>query len=236
MELKVYWSNSRPNFGDILTPYVLDYFDLEYTMVSQPEKANAMCIGSIIHRATDNMIVLGSGLMHTKHILNPRADYRFVRGPHTRNRILELGGKCPEIYGDSALLLPYFCKESAKEHDIGLVPHYVDYEVIKEKYPTYNIINVNNPDPLYVAKEISKCRQIVSTSLHGVIAAHAYGIPAAWLRFSNKLKGNDIKFKDYFESVGIKYTVIDKLEDVIFSTIKNINLDLIKERFVELHD
>jgi hypothetical protein len=234
MELNVYWSNSRPNFGDILTPHVLNYFNINYKMVSKPAQANTMCIGSIVHRATDNMIVLGSGLMHTKHRPNINADYRFVRGPLTRNRILELGGSCPEVYGDPALLLPLFCDESKKEHDIGIVPHYVDYEDMKQKYPNYKIINLHDTDPIKVAKEITKCRKIISTSLHGIIAAHAYNIPATWLHYSNKLKGNNVKFRDYFASVGLETKIVNNINDVEFSTIKSKKLDLEKEKFLEL--
>jgi len=157
-------------------------------MSSNPETSDAMCIGSIIQRSTNNMIVLGSGVMHSKHKLNPDADYRFVRGPLTREKILSAGGLCPKIYGDPALLLPLFCNESKKEYDIGIVPHYVDYDEMKLQYPEYNIINLKNHNPLEVAKEITKCRQIISSSLHGIIAAHAYGIPAAWIKFSNKVK------------------------------------------------
>lgn len=229
--LNVFWSNSRPNFGDILTPYVLDYCGVEYNMVSKPEQANAMCIGSIIHKAIDNTIVLGSGAMHSKHKLNPNADYRFVRGPLTRQKVLDSGASCPKIYGDPALLLPLFCEESKKEYDIGIVPHYVDYEEIKEKYPNYNIINLSNPNPLEVAKEITKCRSIISTSLHGIIAAHAYGIPASWLLYSNKLKGNNIKFRDYFASVGLETYIAKDINDVKFSTGTLPNLNNIIEEF-----
>jgi pyruvyltransferase len=231
---KVFWSNSRPNFGDILTPYILDHYNIKYEMVSKPEQGNAMCIGSIIHKATDNMIILGSGCMHSKHQLNSKADYRFVRGPLTRQRVLECGGTCPSVYGDPALLLSEFCSESKKEYDVGIVPHYIDYDEIKEKYPKHKVINLSNENPLEVAKEITKCRSIVSTSLHGIIAAHAYGIPAGWLHYSNKLKGNNIKFRDYFASVSCETYAAKNLDNVKFTNASIPNLDKVVDKFKEL--
>lgn len=225
--MNVYWSNSRPNFGDILTPYVLDYFNIKYKMVSSPNNASAMCIGSIIRRATDKMIVLGSGTINTKHKLNSNADYRFVRGPLTRKRIIECGGSCPEIYGDPALLLPLFCNESKKEFDVGIAPHYVDYDLVKNLFPNYKIIKLENTNPLDVAKEITKCRTIISSSLHGIIAAHAYGIPAAWVKFSNNIKGDDIKFKDHYAALKLE-AVLSSIKDPIFS-VGQIDLTPIKE-------
>lgn len=230
--MNVYWSNSRPNFGDILTPYVLDHFNIKYEMVNSPNDASAMCIGSIIRRATDKMIVLGSGTVHTKHKLNSNADYKFVRGPLTRKRIIECGGSCPEIYGDPALLLPLFCNESKKEFDVGITPHYVDYELVKNSFPDFKIINLENTNPLDVAKEITKCRTIISSSLHGIIAAHAYGIPAAWVKFSNNIKGDNIKFKDHYAALKLE-AVLSSVEDPIFS-VGRIDLTPIKEVFNKL--
>ena len=53
------------------------------------------------------------------------------------------------------------------------------------------------------AASLSKCDLVFCSSLHGLISAHALGIPALWLQFSDLLKGDGTKFKEYFESVGI---------------------------------
>jgi pyruvyltransferase len=42
---------------------------------------------------------------------------------------------------------------------------------------------------------------ILSSSLHGLICADAYGIPNAWIWLSEKLRGGDFKFRDYRLSI-----------------------------------
>lgn len=196
--MKVWWASGTPNFGDILTPYVLDYFGIKWEFSSN---FDTICIGSIAKHANTGTTVLGSGIISKSQKLCPTANWRFVRGPITRNRIIECGGSCPAIYGDPALLLPMFCDESKKEYEIGIVPHYVDYNLAVEMFPSHKIINLKNRNPLEVAKEITKCKKIISSSLHGIIAANAYGIPAAWIKLSNNLKGDGTKFLDYFQSI-----------------------------------
>jgi pyruvyltransferase len=51
--------------------------------------------------------------------------------------------------------------------------------------------------------EFLECKKVVSSSLHGIIIAHTYGIPAVWQPFSDGVFGDDIKYQDYFESVQI---------------------------------
>ena len=152
------------------------------------------------------------------------ANFKFVRGPLTRDHIIAQGGHCPKIYGDPALLLPFFCDESTKEYDVGLVPHYQDYKFVKKMYPNHNVINVVNDDPIKVAKEITKCRKIISSSLHGIICASAYGIPSAQVKFS-KLHGDGIKFLDFYKSVEIEDPKISTVErpDYSLGKIKPLN-------------
>jgi pyruvyltransferase len=221
---KAWWASSTPNFGDLLTPYILNYFSIPWTRANDIHSFNLISVGSIAKLAKPGTIVLGSGIMGSNEDLCSDSIWMFVRGPYTRNRIVECGGTCPEIYGDPAMLLPLLCDESKKEYDVGIVPHYVDQEIVKEKYPNYNIIDVKNLNPLETATEITKCRSIISSSLHGIICAHAYNIPAAWVPFSNKVKGDGVKFKDHYSSIDLD-CVSSTIENPIFTVgnFKNFN-------------
>lgn len=201
--LNVFWfRRPRPgNFGDILTPLILSHYGYQVNYAVQ-EEADYMMVGSIAKLAHQRVTVLGSGAMTSGAKLEPTANWRWVRGPITRSLVIKNGGECPEIYGDPALLLPRIVPPTDnKKYAIGIIPHYVDYQEVKTCYPDATIINLLNSDPVEVIKEITACDQIISSSLHGIIAAHAYGIPAAWVKFSDKLAGDDTKFYDHYESV-----------------------------------
>lgn len=204
MTQKAWWLGGSPgNFGDILTPYILDYFNIKYERVRHYKDSNLLCVGSIIRRGGAGKTILGSGILSSNERLDVTANFKLVRGPLTRDRIINLGGSCPDNYGDPGLLTSLIAPPLEKKYKIGVVPHVVDYSFIKKTLPNDRVINLKTTDPLMTAKEISECEFIVSSSLHGIIAAHSYGIPAAWVASENKLKGDDIKFYDYFASVGI---------------------------------
>lgn len=213
---KVWWWAKKNNYGDILTPLLFDYFKIPYEFTSNAKKANIISIGSIASKAKTHTTVLGSGFISTTDKVEPKANYKFVRGPKTREKIINVGGSCPEIFGDPALLLPLIIDESKKVHEIGIVPHYIDYNEIKKKYPNEFVINLQTNDPIKTTREITSCKKIISSSLHGLIVANAYNIPAAWIKFSDNLVGDDFKFYDYAESVNIKNFELSTIESLKF--------------------
>jgi hypothetical protein len=160
---------------------------------------------------------------------DPRADWSFVRGPLTRANVLKHGGACPTVYGDPALLLPLFCPASEKVHKVGLVPHYQDYAKLRRYGDSMPVIDVVNKDALATARQISACEKIISTSLHGIIAAHAYGIPAAYV-VASKLHGDGTKFDDYYASVGLD-AVRSSIDKPVYSLGKIPDLEPIEEAF-----
>jgi hypothetical protein len=151
-------------------------------------------------------VVWGSGIINANQQVK-RATFLAVRGPETRNCLLKQGYEVPEIYGDPGLVMPRFFNPKVEQtHDLGIIPHYVDYDRVKDQFKddaSVIVIDLMTTDIEVTTKTILRCKRIVSSSLHGLIIPHAYGIPAVWYRFSDKLFGDNIKFKDYFRSVGI---------------------------------
>ena len=101
----------------------------------------------------------------------------------------------------------YYRPAIKKIYKYGFIPHYVDQQIVEEWYGNEDhvtVLNLIHDDVLFTTDRILECEHVISSSLHGVIVAQAYGIPAIWVQFSNKLSGDNVKYEDYFLSVGIK--------------------------------
>jgi polysaccharide pyruvyl transferase WcaK-like protein len=73
--------------------------------------------------------------------------------------------------------------------------------------------------PQAVIEDIARCEYVASSSLHGVIIAHALGVPAVWLRMSDQLKGGDFKFRDYASALGMQLAAMDLDRDLTTDSI-----------------
>lgn len=215
-----YWSSiifehlAYENYGDILSKYIVEHISKKKVMWKYPQNTKWYHLnkiiyfgaGSIIMHVDKHSIVWGSGIISQNDTFTD-ALFLAVRGPRTYQRIKELGYTCSPQFGDPAILLSkYFRPDIIKEFDIGIIPHYVDYAKISSLYQNdeeIRIINLLNNDIEKVTQQILSCKKIISSSLHGVIVSHAYDIPCIWVQFSDKLFGDNIKFQDYFESVGL---------------------------------
>ena len=215
-----YWSSilfekkEKENYGDIMSKYIVEkvsnrnvaYYNAPKKRKSLFQKKHLMAIGSILNYASPKAVVWGSGIISKKDKFDG-AIFCAVRGPKSRDRILELGLKCPEVYGDPALLLPrYYSPSVVKTHALGIIPHYVDYEKVVAHYvnnDAVKVIDLIGNDVEKITEEILSCEKTVSSSLHGLIVSHAYQIPSVWVRYSEKLTGDNVKFEDYFLSVDL---------------------------------
>jgi hypothetical protein len=207
-------SKPKENYGDLLGRYLVEKISGKEVVWVYPKKWHFkdafqpiyVTAGSVLAPVNKKCMVWGSGIILRDQVVEP-ARFLAVRGPQTRQRLLEQGHKVPEVYGDPGLLLPlYYHPEIKKKYKFGIVAHYNDYKALRALYEDDKevlLIDLMTNDIEATTDLFLQCERIISSSLHGLIISHAYGIPAVWVRYSDKLFGDNIKFQDYFESVGI---------------------------------
>lgn len=131
-----------------------------------------------------------------------------VRGPRTRDLLLKEGVKCPAIYGDPAIVLPKFYAPKAKsKYPIGLILHH-SQENLFDKYALeelgIHLISILREGAEQLEEfidEVASCERVFTSSLHGLIVAQAYGVPAQWLQMAGQPIHEDEchKFYDYLQ-------------------------------------
>lgn len=214
--LNVYWWAGRKNFGDLIGPYLISrILARPVTNIYGTEKCGIFSVGSIIaHIKQPGTVVWGSGLIKrpTAKQINtlknsiPK-EVLAVRGYKTYSTLRKKAGwNVPKNLGDPALILPSYYEPntlSGTARKIGFVPHYKHKPFARWTDKKLNIVGVER-DVEDVVDDIASLSCCVSTSLHGIIVAHAYGIPWTWLRIEDStLVGDQFKFEDFF-------TVLDR--------------------------
>lgn len=231
-----YWFQSRPNFGDLLNPFLFEYLGhrLSHTGVNA---CDVIAIGSLMEllfsdkkckRIKRPLIVYGTGFIKAPDAnvyLKRNLDVRAVRGYNTLARLRGIQGvKISEnvVVGDPGLLAPILLDGEipTKKYKLGIIPHYVDADSPLLKKITCKdttIIDITL-DPVSFMKKIAECENVISSAMHGLIAADSLGIPNIRMIISDKIIGGDYKYDDYYSAFGIK---------------KHHRVDLRKESFTE---
>lgn len=192
------------NLGDVLTPIILTHLTGLNTHYVRPQhKGKLLAVGSIIpNKLEENDIIWGSGTLRGDEFSLPKGVKVYaVRGKLTRDLIAEKN-KVPEVYGDPALLMPQIYNPKVEKiGKVGLLPHFTDYWNIQGRYGNKNTINILG-DPREIIKKMLGYEKIITSSMHGVILAEAYGIPVVWTKLIDPIyrgeKGAEFKFADHF--------------------------------------
>lgn len=205
--LLLYWMPS-PNFGDALSPWLVRAISGEsptYVDADVPLR-KYLVTGSILNHATETAVVWGAGLANLEHAVHPHAHLYAVRGPLSRMRARACGTPCPDVYGDPALLLPRLLPRAPKpRYDFGVALHFLQRHLVAGHAFPANVLEIDLLAPVeQVVEQLLSCRRIVSSALHPIIVAHAYGIPAAWVELAEpQIGGDGMKFVDHALSVGL---------------------------------
>lgn len=133
------------------------------------------------------------------------------------------------VLGDLGLLASMLVEDVPYEpiYDIGICPHYADKQNliikrIQEKNPNSIVLDTSE-NPIEYLKKMKKCKTILSTGLHPLIAADSLGIPNMWGRVSEYT--TIYKYKDY-------YSVLDVNIEPHYLADMEITPDLILDNYI----
>jgi pyruvyltransferase len=203
-------ANGNINFGDFLSRIIVELVLARkgYTLGDETaERRQMLAIGSVMHFARDGAVIWGSGvngkIPADSHKFQ-KLDVRAVRGPLTRAFLTARGIAVPEVYGDPALLLPILAPDRfkpAQVNGVAFVPNLNDLQELNVSKAHKNLTIVS---PLagwnQCVSAILGHGLVLASSLHGLIVAEAYGIPARYVRLTET--ENLFKYRDYYEGTG----------------------------------
>lgn len=206
-----WWKSStstaaNANLGDDISPLIVGWM-MQRRGISPdtPVKRTRFlaAVGSILDLGLNDSTVWGSGLLleSFRGPVKPmfkRLDIRAVRGPRTARMLRDRGYKCPEVYGDPAILMPLIYQPRPVSEPSGtlMVSHIHDQTV----FPPGSLSMCTSDYESFI-DQISAASLVITTSLHGIILAECYGTPAMLMR-SDRGDFSLHKYRDWYESTG----------------------------------
>ncbi|WP_199635215.1 polysaccharide pyruvyl transferase family protein [Serratia sp. PAMC26656] len=237
MRKRVFWwepkdgiHNAGDHLAKVIVQQMLTLRDKEI-LDKESSKNKLLSIGSVMHFANEGDCIWGTGVngkISLDKLNFTNLDVRAVRGPKTRKVLQDKGINVPEIYGDPALLLPslfdkkILIDENLKT-EILVIPH-MNEDI--RKYDKYSSVLCSpRQGALSFTRRIVNSSFVVSSSLHGVIIAEAYGIPAVFL--DGESGESMFKYDDYYNGTGRDYYPVARNIDQAFKLeqAKPINMD-----------
>lgn len=210
--------SEKRNFGDALNVDLMRWLGVSHVQATE-DSANLVCIGSLLDeflvtdwqrlRYVRELHVFGSGFMYPKESTSEQFNRPVVihglRGKLSLSRCEEICGRqlSDVVLGDPGLLVSdIFPLEREKVHDVGVICHYNDIHAealsnLRLDGLKVVMIDVHIPTVEF-ARLVAGCRFVLSSALHGLICADAYGVPNRHVLLSGRVEGGEYKFRDYY--------------------------------------
>jgi pyruvyltransferase len=224
---KYFWWNPaaaghpfRHNFGDDL------FFHIATKLLgSQPawggleSKERLVFLGgSVLQFIRRGDICWGAGLREGEM---PDARFHQVDVAACRGRLTEerldpfLRGNRPAL-GDPGILTARLFPEwnSEKKRPVGFVPHFSEFESFSNMSLPGPVIDPRQPAHV-VVPQITQCQTIVASSLHGLIVAEAFNIPAIPIETGRLNPEPSFKYEDYYSVTNRSFSPHSNLSQAI---------------------
>ncbi len=226
------------NFGDQLNKDLMNYLNLDF-IIAPRTVANVICIGSILdgitlekkerpYRSSSPISVFGTGFKYGDDIKGKgfikEVNIYSLRGELSKSkceRILQMALTDIPL-GDPGLLTRrmFPSVNTPKRYDVGIVCHMHDkgsssLKNIRLANSSITYIDIQESTATFVNK-LSECNFILSSAMHGLIAADSLGIPNKHIILSDNVEGNGFKFRDYYSVFpNYQYSPVDVRSSII---------------------
>ena len=235
------------NFGDQLNFDLVQYLGFDYRLVS-PKECRLIAIGSILHeflvrtnhrhrpRSNNPLFCWGSGFIGDENAIrsligefswefNRDIHFRALRGRLSQRMVQYITGTSINVpLGDPGLLASSFFKSLPKKYDVGIILHWKEKLSFRQKRQLkLRKLKVKHISPAQssaaVVAELSQCRCVLSSSLHGLVIADSFRIPNMHIITSDLVEGGSFKFADYYtcfrdreySAIDLRGTTIDSV-------------------------
>ena len=199
------------NAGDYISSVIFDWMlDRENLEAEKGKNVHLFAVGSILGFSKADGVIWGSGILDAYNIRNImrrkyyiKYDVRALRGPITKSLMMAAGYKCRNaVLGDPGILLPliYQKEKCEKKYKYCIINHLYNAENNIDDSDDTLTISAGTNDYKWVIDRICEAEIVISSSLHGIILAEAYGVPAVWLL--ENMEDRAMKYYDYYYSTG----------------------------------
>jgi hypothetical protein len=202
------------NFGDEVSPWLLEELTGTRPGWAPVDRAELICVGSILDayaRGGGRGQVLGSGIREPSTVATEAIDLDrvlLVRGEGTR-RLLGADASLP--LGDPGLVIANIVAPASHgRRGVVVVPHFaglgdrsVRTLLAACRAEGWQVLLPNLP-PLQVARSISSAELVLTSSLHGLVFADAYGVPGQLVSMdAGTAREPSFKYQDYGSALGV---------------------------------
>lgn len=202
------WYGARGirNFGDELSPLVLEVATGRRVVWSPPERAEVFGVGSILQLASrqPDAKIWGSGLRSpSANGLKVASDRILaVRGPLTRSVV---GADC--ALGDPGLLVRSITSRARRRRGTVFIPHFSAFGHLRDlphiRHAAslgWKIVPPMSP-VADVLDAIGGADCVISSSLHGIVVAQALDVPSVLVSLGTSTEPS-FKYEDHYAAVG----------------------------------
>ena len=209
-QVNLEWWSQKVNVGDYLAKVIFEYMMDRNGIkndVKMKKTIHLMTVGSLIGMYDFDAVVWGSGVHCMENVRRiykqskyRKYDVRLVRGPITQEFLKSAGYSVPELYGDPAVIMPdIYTPRCEKEYNTSVILHLSQKGLLETDQDVHFIDVATNNYQAFI-DQIVKSKKVISSSLHGIILAESYGVPAVFL--SQGMSGELMKFYDWYFSTG----------------------------------